>query len=99
VNTSFPFHLAGGQLIGEARTAISPDSGPLRTDRVRPEHLQAQAGSDRIIPDQTGSGRVEPEAPGRDRIVPVRARDRRMTAICSQFTTHCLMICRTMCAL
>ena len=62
--SSFPFRLAGGQLIGEARTAISPNSGPLRADRVRPERPQAQNGSDRIGPDQIGSNRIGPDKAG-----------------------------------
>jgi len=58
-------------MIGEGRTAISPDSGPLRADRVRPEHPQAQTGSDRIgpdRPDQIRSNRIRPEWTRLDRI-------------------------------
>jgi len=70
VNTSsLPFRLAGGQLIGEARTVIFPDSGPLRADGVRPEHPQAQTGSDRIGPDQVGSSRGRPDGTGSCRCV------------------------------
>jgi len=66
VNTSsFPFRLAGGQLIGEARTAISTDSGPLRADGVRPERPQAQTVSDRI--DRIRSGRAGGARMGPDR--------------------------------
>ena len=65
VNTSsFPFRLAGGQLIGEARTAISPDSGPLRADGVFPECLQAQTGSDRIKSGRAGGARMGPDHAG-----------------------------------
>ena len=72
VNTSFPFRLARGQLIGEARTAISPDSGPLRADRVRLERPQVQTRSDRIKPDRDGSSRGRPGPPDDDHLQPIR---------------------------
>ena len=64
MNTSFPFHLAGGQLIGEARTAISSDSGPLRADGVRPERPQARTGSDRTRSGRAGGARMGPDRAG-----------------------------------
>jgi len=56
-----------GQLIGEARTAISPDLGSLRADLVCPERPQAHTGSDRIRPDQVRSGRAGGTQKGPDR--------------------------------
>jgi len=65
VNTSsFSFRLAGSQLIGEARTAISTDSGPLRADGVRPERPQTQTGSDRIRLGRAGGARMGPYRAG-----------------------------------
>ena len=62
--SSFPFRLAGGQLIGEAGAAISTDSGPLRADGVRPERPQARTGSDRTRSGRAGGGRMGPDRAG-----------------------------------
>ena len=53
--------------------AISPNSGPLRGDRVGPERPQAQAGSDRITLDLTGSNRIGSGRAGGARKGPDRA--------------------------